>query len=115
MPCKMAAENRSCTCVVAILRARAQYHDDGRMRSRTWGNVKCSGEVILSVEKMNFLGHDVGLFSSALLAGFSRLLKKGTVPFQRVIFPQQIDTAKRDCPLFQRAARILRENRAGRG
>src|SRR5258708_16788264 len=33
----------------------------------------------------------------------SGLLKKGTVPFQRVIFPQQIGTAKRDCPLFQRA------------
>src|SRR5579859_121769 len=37
----------------------------------------------------------------------SSLLKKGTVPLQRVCFPPQIDTADRDCPLFQQAARAL--------
>src|SRR5258708_4928138 len=37
------------------------------------------------------------------VAGLGSLLKKGTVPFQRVFFPQQIDTAQRDYPLFQQA------------
>jgi len=36
-----------------------------------------------------------------------RLLKKGTVPFERAIFGQLIGTACRDCPLFQYAARGL--------
>src|SRR5260221_7837876 len=31
-------------------------------------------------------------------------LKKGTVPFQTVILPTQIDAAQRNCPLFQRSS-----------
>src|SRR5579863_9988860 len=41
------------------------------------------------------------------MRGLWSLLKKGTVPFQRMSFPRQIGIAERDCPLFQRTTSAL--------
>jgi hypothetical protein len=41
----------------------------------------------------------------------NEVLKKRTVPFRRVIFPQQIGIAKRDCPLFQQQPQLMVNSR----